>query len=471
MAGDIRQRMEADIRSATTALLRPGSIAIIGASEDPSLPGGKLLHSLIAGRYPGPIYPVMEPKSGSTRAPPKQVLAHRAYHTISELPDGVDMAVLVLPPGRATATAVELVKRGIRAFVVPVRGFAEAHQEGREMQRRMIDGVTCEGARLLGPNTLGIYSMTAKMNLVTDVDPIPAGIERARKPRIALLSQAGELDQVFIDGLLRHREALSLYVSLGNAADMGFEHLLRGAEGEPGIEAVAMVPAGEVNVPALASAVREVSARMPVLVAPKVRGQAAQRAAMSHTGGATEAADAMPALVAAGAIAARDIEDLADRTVAVVNQPMARGRRVAVLSTSGGAAVAAASHLADQGLEVPIIKPEVQQALRAWLPDHATASNPVTLTGKLPGGNYRPLIRGVMSQASIDGAVVLAVGADPPAMAKVVIDTAKRLGKPVVGVTVGAPRTGATLVDSGIPVYPTPARAARAYQALVPLPL
>jgi acetyltransferase len=380
------------------------------------------------------------------------------------------MAVLVLPPARATATAQELAKRGVRSFVVPVQGFAEAHQEGRELQRRMVDGVTSAGARLLGPNTLGLYSSNSKLNLVTEVDALPPGIERARRPRVALLSQAGELDQVFVDTLLGHREALSLYVSLGNAADVGFEHLLRGAEGEPGIEAVALVPAGEVDVPALASAVREVSSRMPVLVAPKVRGRAAQRAARSHTGGATEATEAMPSLVAAGAITARDIEDLADRTVAVVNQPVARGRRVAVLSTSGGAAVAAASHLTDQGLEVPTIRPEVQQALRSWLPDHATASNPVTLTGRLPGGNYRPIIRGVMGQANVDGAVLLVVGTDPPPLSRAFVEVVRRAGKPVVGVCVGAPRTAATLMDAGIPVYTTPARAARAYQALAPLP-
>lgn len=470
MVQDVRERMEADIRSATTALLRPGSVAIIGASEDPSLPGGKLLHNLISGRYPGPIYPVIEPGPGN-REPPKQVLAHRAYHSISELPEGLDLAVLVQPPNRATATALELVKRGVRAFVVTTAGFAEAHQEGREMQRRIVDSVTRGGARLLGPNTLGIYSVTSKLNLVTGVDPAPAGIETGRKPRLALLSQAGELDQVFIDTVLGHREALSLYVSLGNAADVSFEHLLRGAVGEPGIAAVAIVPAGEVDVPALASTIREVSARVPVLVAPKVRGRAARRAANAHSGGATDAEEAMPSLVAAGAISARDLEDLADRTVAVVNQPMARGRRVAVMSTSSGAAVATASHLTDLGMDVPTIPAEIQQVLRSWLPDHAGASNPVTLTGKLPALNYRPVLSGVMGQPNIDGGIVLAVGADPPALAKAVIDVAKRRGKPMVGVTVSAPRTEAALVDAGIPVYPTPARAARAYQALVPLPL
>jgi acyl-CoA synthetase (NDP forming) len=466
---DIKGRTEADLRSATTALLRPGAIAIVGASEDPSLPGGHLLHSLIGGRYPGPIYPVLEPKPGSTKIP-KQVLARQALHSITEIPSGVDMAVIVLPPHRAAATAVELVKRGVRAVVVPVPGFAEAHQEGRELQARMIDSIRSGGARLLGPNTLGLYSVTSKVNMVNGVDPAPEGVVTAKPPRIAMLSQAGELDQVFVDSLLGHREALALYVSLGNAADVGFEHLLRGATEEPGVAAVALVPTGEVDVPALASAVRDVSGRVPVLVAPKVRGQAALRAAKAHVGGATDAAEAMPALVAAGAIPARDIEDLADRTTAVVNQPMARGRKVAVMSTSGGAAVAAASHLSDLGMEVPSLSADVQGVLRAWLPDHAGSSNPINLTGKLPSNNYWPIVSGVLGQPNIDGAVVLALGADPPALAKTVVEAQRRRGKPVVGVTVGAPAMEAALVDAGIPVYPTPARAARAYQALVPMP-
>ena len=429
-----------------------------------------MLHSLVEGRYPGPIYPVVEPKPGAREAP-KQVLAHRALHNITELPPGVDLAVIVLSPNRTTATAIELVKRGVRAIMVPVPGFAEAHQEGRDMQSRMVESVRCGGARLLGPNTLGMYSRGSRMSLTNGVDPTPPGSEKARPPRVAFLSQAGELDQVFIDTLLRQRESLSLYVSLGNAADVGFEHLLRGAMEEPAVAAVSIVPAGEVDVPALASAVREVSARVPVLVTPKVRGQAALRAAKSHTGGATDAQEAMPDLVAAGAIAARDMEDLADRTTAVINQPMARGRRVAVLSTSGGAAVAAASHLADLGMEGPPLPVDVQSILRSWLPDHAGSSNPVNLTGTLPTGNYWPIVSGVFGQAGIDGAFILAVGNDPSALAKAIVEASKRRGKPVVGVSVGAPRTEAILVDAGIPVYPTPSRAARAYQALVPLPL
>ncbi len=470
MVQGIKDRMAADVRTATSALLRPRAVAIVGASDDPSLPGGQLLHSLVGGRYPGPVYPVLEPKEGQHH-PPKQVMARQALRSIAELPAGVDLAVVVLPPHRAAATATELVNRGVRAIVVPAPGFAEAHQEGRDLQTRLVDSVSYGGARLLGPNTLGLYSREAKLNLVTGVDPEPPGVETARRPRVALVSQAGELDQIFVDTLLGHREALSLYVSLGNAADMGFEHLLRGAAEEPGLAAVTLVTAGHVDVPALSSAIREVCGHVPVLVAPKVRGRAAVRAARSHTGGATDATEAMPALVAAGAIAARDIEDLADRTAAVINQPMARGRRVAVLSTSGGAAVAAASHLADLGLEVPVLKPEVQQVLRSWLPDHASAANPVNLTGKLPSANYRPCVSGVLGQSRVDGGVVLAVGTDPPALARAVVDAAASRNKPVVAVTVGAPRTQAALVDAGIPVYPTPARAARAYQALVPIPL
>jgi acyl-CoA synthetase (NDP forming) len=365
---------------------------------------------------------------------------------------------------------MELVKRGVRAIMVPMPGFAEAHQEGREMQGRMADSVRSAGARLLGPNTLGLYSHNARLDLTRGIDPHPPAVEGARGPRIALLSQAGELDQVFIDSVARNREALALYVSLGNAADVGFEHVLPGAAEEPGVDAVALVPSGEVDVPALSSSVREASARVPVLVVPKVRGPAALRAARFHVGGATDAEESMPALVAAGAIAARDMEDLADRTVAVVNQPMARNRRVAVISTSGGAAVAAASHLSVQGLEVPVLQPEVQQVLRSWLPSHVSAANPVNLTGHLPAANYRPCVSGVLGQARVDGAVVLVVGSDNPALAAAIIDAARKRRKPVVAVTVGAPRTRSTLVDAGIPVYPTPSRAARAYQALVPLP-
>jgi acyl-CoA synthetase (NDP forming) len=222
---------------------------------------------------------------------------------------------------------------------------------------------------------------------------------------------------------------------------------------------------------ALSSAVRGVAPRTPVLVAHKVRGRAAMRAARSHAGAAMEASEAMPDLEAAGAVLATDLVDLADRTAAMVLQPRARGRRVAVLSTSGGAAVAAASHLEDMRLEVPVLPEQVQRALVQWLPEHGTAANPVNLGGALPAGSLRPVVEGVLGQPTVDGTVVLAVGVEVPARATAAAEAATARGKPVVGVTVRAPLTAKAMREAGIPVYPSPARAARAYQALVPGPL
>jgi acetyltransferase len=468
MVRDYKEGMATDARSALMALLRPNAVAVVGASDDPSLPGGELMHSLLEGGFPGPVYPVVE-ASGSARAPPGQVLGHRSLPSLRELPEGVDLAVVVLPPERSAAAAAECVKRGVRAVIVPVPGFAEAHEQGRETQRRMVDDVTCGGARLLGPNTHGLFSSEGKLNLTTGIDP--KGPHRVLRRRVALLSQAGELDQVFISTLQVHGEGLGMYVSLGNAADISFQHLIPPAAGEPGVAAVALMPAGELDLPALASTVRNVSPSVPVLVAVKARGRAAVRAARAHVGGATDGHDALPDLEAAGAIIARDLEDLADRTAAVVLQPRAEGRRVSVISTSGGAAVAAASHLADQGLDVPVLAPEVQHALMTFIPDHGTAANPVNLTGHLPSNNFFPCVDGVLGQPNIDGAVVLAVGVDHPTLAPAVAEVSSKRRKPVVAVAVGAPKTETALQDSGIPVYPTPARAARAYQALAPRPI
>ena len=465
MPGKEASGPSADPRSSTMALLRPHAVAVLGASEDPETPGGAFLHSLVRGGFQGPVYPVIEAERGGRRAP-SQMMARKVLGSIDELPLGVDLAVVVLPPERAAGAAVDCVGKGARAIVVPGRGFAESHARGRELQVAMADQVGSRGARLLGPNSLGIYSRAGDLDLAPSV-PVGGG-----EPAVAaLLSQAGELDALFIETLREHRLGLALYASLGNAADLSFEHLLPAASMEPGVRAVAMVPAGTVDRLALSSAVREVAPRTPVLVAHKVRGRAAMRAARSNAGAAMEASEAMPDLEAAGAVLATDLVDLADRTAAMALQPRARGRRVAVLSTSGGAAVAVASHLEDMGLEVPALPEKVQRALVQWLPEHGTAANPVNLGGALPAGSLRPIADGVLGQPTVDGAVVLAVGADVPALATAAAEAAAARGKPVVGVAVRAPLTAKAMRASGMPAYPSPMRAARAYQALVPGPL
>jgi len=454
-----------DMRTATAALLHPNAVAIVGASDDPRRPGGRLMLSLVQGGFRGPIHPVDEPVPGASKVP-SQVLAKRTLSSVTELPEGVDLVVLTVGGDRAVALAAECVRRGARAVMVPVAGFAEAHQRGRELQMRLLDEVSLKGGRLLGPNSMGLYCASSSLDLAPGL-----ALPGKGPGRIALVSQAGDLDHLFIDTLDEHGIGIGLYVGLGNAADLGPQHLLAAAADEPGVKAIAVSVMGEVDHVALASAVRDVAPRVPVVITHKVRGRAAHRAARAHSGAASDAADAVPDLISAGAVIATDLVDLADKATALALQPRARGRRVAILSTSSGAAVAAATHLEEQRLELPVMPEQVQRVLMQWLPEQGTAANPVHLGGALPDASLKPVVEGVLGQSSVDGAVLLAVGTDQPALATAAAEVVARRGKPVVAVAIRAPRTGEALRAEGIPVYPSPLRAARAYQALVPWPL
>ncbi len=455
----------ADMRTATTALLHPNAVAVVGATDDPRRLGGRLMLSLVQGGFRGPVHPVDEPDPASSKVPP-QILAKRTLWSVTELPDGVDLVVLTIGGDRAVALAAECVRKGVRAVMVLVPGFAEAHQRGRELQMRLLDEVSLKGGRLLGPNSTGLYCASSALNLAPGL-----GIPGKEPGSVALLSQAGDLDQLFIDTLRGHGLGLGLYVGLGNAADLGPQHLLAAAADEPGIKAIAVSIMGEVDHLALSSAVRAVAPRVPVVLAHKVRGRAAHRAARMHSGSSSDAVEAIPDLITAGAVIATDLVDLADKATALALQPRARGRRVAILSTSSGAAVAAATHLEEQRLELPVMPEQVQRVLMQWLPEHGSAANPVHLGGALPDASLKPVVEGVLGQALVDGAVLLAVGSDQPSLATAAAEVVARRGKPVVAVAIRAPRTEEALRAAGIPVYPSPLRAARAYQALVPGPL
>ncbi len=455
----------ADTRTATAALLHPNAVAVVGASEDTRDLGGRMLLSLVKGGYRGPVYPVADPE-GTGRVVPSQIMAKRVLKSAEELPEGVDLAVVAMTGPRAVATAAECVRRGVRAVLVPTTGFAEAHQRGRELQMRLVDEVGLKGARLLGPNSTGLYCRSASLDLAPSIGDASNGAGK-----VALLSQAGDIDHLFIDTITEQGLGLALYAGLGNSADLGPEHLLATAAEEPGVTATAVAIVGNFDRLALSSAIRNVGSRVPVLVTHKVRGHAAHRAARAHSGGASPARESMPDLIAAGATMAVDIVDLADRTAAAAMQPRARGCRVAVLSTSSGAAVAAATHLEEARLELPVLPEQVQRVLLQWLPEHGTAANPVYLGGALPDASLRPVVEGVLGQAAVDGAVLMVVSAEQPALATALSEVVSRRGKPVVAMVVKATRTAEALRAEGIPVYPTPLRAARAFQALVPGPL
>ena len=323
---DYTSRVEARDHAAVVASLRPffeaRSVAVLGASPRRGTIGGELFRNIITGEYTGSAYPV------NRNAEP--VAGVRGYGSIADVPDEVDLAVVCLP-GAAVLDAVEsALHAGVRAICVISAGFAEIGSEGVERQRALLALVRAHGARLLGPNCLGISSAGVSLNATfASRSPLPGNI--------GFSSQSGALGLALLEASESRGLGLSAFVSIGNKADISSNDLLEWWEEDDATDLVLLYVESFGNPRRFATLARRVARTKPILAVKSGTTGAGARAASSHTAALAGSEAAVDALFAqAGVIRAGSLEELVDVAALLSSQPTPRGRRVAVLTNAGG---------------------------------------------------------------------------------------------------------------------------------------
>lgn len=404
LSEEVLQAFDERERTASTQalsrFLKPRSVAVIGASERPGSVGAEMMRKLIAGGFTGRIYPVNS-RGGTIAALP-------AYTAIGQIPDPVDLAVIAVPAAKVPEVAAECVATGTRALLVISAGFAEIGNEGRELQQQLLQVCRASGARLIGPNCLGLINTdpAVRLDATFTVSSPPAG-------NIGFLSQSGGLGIALIEEASRLGIGVSAFVSVGNKLDISGNDFLEYWEQDPATDVILFYLESFGNPRRFARIARRVGATKPVLAVKSGRSPAGARASSSHTGALLSASDVtVDALFRqAGVIRADTIGELLDTAALLSTQPVPRGSRVAIVTNGGGPGIVAADACSAAGLDVVELPQELQTQLRAMLPAGAAVGNPIDMVATVPADGYRRTIELLVGAEVCDAVVALFVPA------------------------------------------------------------
>lgn len=396
MAAILERQIALDDVAALQRFLHPNAVAVVGASRDPDTIGAAVLRGLLAAGFRGAVYPI-NPHAAS-------VASIHAYPSILDVPEHVDLAVIVVPAPSVISAARECARKGVRALVVISAGFAESGPEGVSRQRELLDVCRSSGMRLIGPNCMGIMNTDPSVRLnASFASAVP------REGRIGFLSQSGALGLAVIDHANARGLGMSSFISIGNKADISGNDVLRYWEGDPRTDVILLYLESFGNARRFARITRRITRVKPVVAVKSGRTVAGSRATSSHTGALVSASDeTVNALFGhAGVIRTDTLAELFDVAALLSAQPLPMGRRVAILSNAGGPAILCADACEARGLVVPSLADATRDRLRAFLPAEAAVANPVDMIASATGGHYAQAIRALGSDEDVDALIVL----------------------------------------------------------------
>jgi acetyltransferase len=437
----------------------PNGVAVIGASSDPHKLGHGVVRNLIEYRYRGPIYPI-NPKAG-------EILGRTCYPSIGDVPDPVDLAVVVVPAPSVADVVDQCGRRGIRHAIVVSGGFGETGPEGRAREEALMEAATRHQMRIIGPNCIGSIDTHTPINTTFVVGMPQSG-------DIGFVSQSGAMCAVVIDWARGAGVGFSRIVSLGNQVDVSEAEMLSAMASDPQTRVITAYIEGVADGRAFMTAAEEAARGKPVVVLKGGFGESGARAVASHTGalaGSAEAYDA--AFQHSGVLRADTMEELFDWARALAWQPLPAGNRVGVLTNAGGPAILAVDALEAAGLQLAPLTEDTCEYLRHRLPGASSVGNPVDILAGSGPGLYAVGLDALLSDPTVDAALVIQAPQDwflPASLAEVVAEVAAVHHKPVLASIMGLASVDqalAILHQRRVPNFAFPERAASALAAML----
>lgn len=396
---DARARFEDRDRVAAVAaverVLRPRSVAVVGASRRPDSFGGAAFRHILANDFRGELHPV-NPNA-------EFVGSRRASARVEE---GVDLAIVAVPAAAVPGVARECADAGVSALVVITAGFAETGAEGAGRLAELLDICRASGMRLVGPNCMGVVNTAPDVSLTATFAraDVPAGT-------IGFVSQSGAFGAAAIDGASRRGIGLSAFVSLGDKADLSSNDIMQYWEQDPATQVVALYLESFGNPRKFGRVARRVARAKPVLAVKAGRTSAGARAASSHTGALIAASDStVDALFAsAGVIRCDGLDDLLDAAAVLSEQPLPTGSGVAIIANARGPLVVCADACADAALEAATLTEATQSALAARLPPETVVAGPVQLVASETPDQFAAVAEIVAEDPGVDAVITIFV--------------------------------------------------------------
>ncbi|HEX9710472.1 MAG TPA: acetate--CoA ligase family protein [Candidatus Thermoplasmatota archaeon] len=405
------------------------SIAVVGASRDPRSIGYTIVRNLVRDKFKGTVYPV-NPKAD-------HILSIRAYPSVTAIPGPVDLVVVCVPAATVPRVMEESGRKGVRAAIVISAGFREVGDAGRALEEQVHDISRRYGIRVVGPNCMGCVTTDPAVSMNASF-----ALEMPRRGGVALMSQSGALAAAIMEYAKEQNIGISKFVSMGNIINVDTENLLEyfGRDASTSIILMYLETFGDAA--RFARVSRPLSKRKVIMAVKGGRTDAGARAARSHTG-ALAASDAAVQGVfeQCGVLRANTLEELFDWTQAISVAPLPVGRRVAIVTNAGGPAIMATDTLPAAGLELARLSAPTLARLRKALPSEAGLGNPVDMIASADAGRYRGVLKTVLADPGVDGAIVICVPPviiDVESTAEAISQVATGAGKPVLGVFMGA---------------------------------
>ena len=428
-------------------LLRPGSVAVVGAGRDAGSVGQSVLRHILAGDFAGPVYAV------NSRLGPGEtdVAGVAAYPSIDDVPGPVDLAVVAVPADSVQQVIRDCARKGVRGLVVVSAGYAETGAEGRTRQHLLVRTARVNGMRVVGPNSFGMINNAEDVRLNASLSPVLPG-----RGRLGFFSQSGALGVAILEAAVARGLGLSTFVSAGNRADLSGNDLLQYWEDDAGTDVVLLYLESIGNPRKFSRIARRVSRIKPVIAVKS--GRATQGVplghAVRHSSLPPAALDAL--FAQAGVIRVENISELFDVAQVLVTQPLPAGDRVAVVGNSDALALLASDACYQCGLSL--------------------VGNPVPLRPDATAEEFDAALAAVFGDPGVDSVVTVFI---PPLVtrdeevARVLASRSAGTDKTVVSTFLGmrgvpeqlrGPGAGAPAAGS-VPSYPTPEEAVRALAA------
>src|SRR5438093_392112 len=379
---------------------KPSSVAVIGASREPSSIGYRILQALVSNRFQGSVYPV--------NVNAAMVGSMRAYPSMLEIPEPVDLAIVSVPRDHVLAVVDDCAARGVKTIIVITAGFAEADESGRVLQKQLLERVRGYGMRMIGPNCMGLLNTDPRIQLNASFSPVfpPAG-------HIAMSSQSGALGLAILALAVERGLGISTFVSVGNKADVSGNDLLQYWELDDDTRLILLYLESFGNPRRFARIVRRVARTKPVIAVKAGRTFAGRRAAGSHTAALAANDVAVDALFRqTGVIRAETLDEMFDLAAALENQPLPAGRRIGIITNAGGPGILCTDACEANGLTVPELSETTKPKLQQFLPASASLSNPVDMIASARAESYRKTIETVLQSPDIDAMTVIYIPID-----------------------------------------------------------
>ena len=448
-------------RNPLDVIFAPKSVAVIGASERAGSVGRTIVWNLMSTSFGGTIFPV-NPKRGS-------ILGIKAYPSIADVPDEVDLAVIVTPAPTVPGIISECVEAGVKGAIIISAGFKETGPKGEALEQQIMAEARRGAMRIIGPNCLGV------MNPITGLNATFAAA-MARPGNVGFISQSGALCTAILDWSFRENVGFSAFVSIGSMLDVGWGDLITYLGDDPRTKSIVIYMETIGDARAFLSAAREVALTKPIIVIKPGRTKAAAQAAASHTGSLTGSDEVLAAAFRrCGVLRVDTIDGLFNMAEVLAKQPRPKGDRLMIITNAGGPGVLATDALITSGGHLAEISKETMTKLDEILPAHWSHNNPIDILGDAGADRYQETLETAVNDPNSDGLLVILT---PQAMTaptqtaqllkKMYGQTDSRvLGKPVLASWMGGADVAggeAILNQSNIPTFQYPDTAARVFQ-------